>query len=848
MSSALTRALRVLADCLGSSTFGRGAAAAVKAVPPSSRGARFSGRSYRNDRPSRNSRANAISRAAVAALFEPLEERAMMSATYYVSPTGNDSNSGTISAPWKSIGKVSGTHLNPGDKVLFQGGSTFSGSLNLYNDGGSATNPVTISSYGSGRAIISSGGSNGVWSLNSTGMTISNLKFVGTPSNNPNHQGVRIENYSSNTTRSGFIVTNCDVSGYGTGIGFGTDSSSEYLNNVSITNNTVYNCEETGIGSWTVNNEGLTNIYVGYNTVHNIFGDGTSTVTGDGIELQGLNGALVEYNSSYDNGIIGGSGNVGIWCYSSNKVVFQYNESYGNQSRSWDDGDGFDFDSDTSNSIMQYNFAADNYGGGFQLNQWVNDNTGTGNIIRYNISQDNGLKGNYAGIDVWGKIENAQIYNNVVYTSTPISGTTQGLRISNNTITSLKPSNIKIVGNIFVSANGVDLVNGYTAAIDGSSGIQFEGNVYYALGAFNIVYAGVDYHTLASWQSATGQEKLNGQAVGLSTNPMLKAVGQGVPTTSATDLASITAYTLLSGSPVLTSSFAATAAKALGITSVSTDFFGNAVPSAIIAGVAENGSKATATTTTGSTTTSTGSTGSTTSTTSTGSTTSSGSTTTTSTTTSTGSTTSSNSSSGSTTSTGSTTTSSSNSSTGTTTTALKLTGTNVGSITGGASSGSGTSYTVSGGGTDIWGTSDNMRYDYTTLTGDGTIIAEVNSQADTSSYAKSGIMIRNGSSVSSNSAEVSLLLEPDKKAEFQTRASAGASTSTKEMTNVTYKWVKLVRSGNTFTGYISSNGTSWTLVGSSTVSMSSTVTIGLAVTAHDPTRVNTASFSNVAVS
>ena len=135
-----------------------------------------------------------------------------------------------------------------------------------------------------------------------------------------------------------------------------------------------------------------------------------------------------------------------------------------------------------------------------------------------------------------------------------------------------------------------------------------------------------------------------------------------------------------------------------------------------------------------------------------------------------------------------------------------------------------------------------------TLTGNGQMIAEVDSQQEPSSYAKSGVMIRNGTSISSNAAEVSMLLEPDQKAEFQTRSSAGASTSTNELTKITYKWVKLVRNGSTFSGYISNDGTTWTLVGTSTVNMSSTVTIGLAVTAHDPSLTNKATFSNVAVS
>ena len=57
-----------------------------------------------------------------------------MLSTYYVSPTGNDANAGTlISAPLKSIDKINTLDLEPGDQVLFQGASTFSAAVSASN-------------------------------------------------------------------------------------------------------------------------------------------------------------------------------------------------------------------------------------------------------------------------------------------------------------------------------------------------------------------------------------------------------------------------------------------------------------------------------------------------------------------------------------------------------------------------------------------------------------------------------------------------------------------------------------------------------------------------------------------
>ena len=83
---------------------------------------------------------------------------------------------------------------------------------------------------------------------------------------------------------------------------------------------------------------------------------------------------------------------------------------------------------------------------------------------------------------------------------------------------------------------------------------------------------------------------------------------------------------------------------------------------------------------------------------------------------------------------------------------------------------------------------------------------------------------------------------------FQTRLASGASTNQSTFSGPTAPyWVKLVRSGDTFTGYRSSNGSSWTSQGSATIPMGSSVCIGLAVTSHDDTQLCTCTFDNVQV-
>jgi fibronectin type 3 domain-containing protein len=164
-------------------------------------------------------------------------------------------------------------------------------------------------------------------------------------------------------------------------------------------------------------------------------------------------------------------------------------------------------------------------------------------------------------------------------------------------------------------------------------------------------------------------------------------------------------------------------------------------------------------------------------------------------------------------------------------------------------SGSATSgtFTVAGGGGDIWNTSDQFNFVYEPLNGDGTIVARVASQQNTNVWAKAGVMIRE--SLAANSTDVYEVVTPGNGDAFQYRTTTGGSAAWpgSSISGTAPEWVKLVRSGSTFTGYVSADGTNWTLAGTITISMAANVYVGLAVTAHDNTQLNTSTFTNVSV-
>ncbi len=165
---------------------------------------------------------------------------------------------------------------------------------------------------------------------------------------------------------------------------------------------------------------------------------------------------------------------------------------------------------------------------------------------------------------------------------------------------------------------------------------------------------------------------------------------------------------------------------------------------------------------------------------------------------------------------------------------------------GGASYDGGT-FTVNGSGDDIWNASDAFRFVYQSASGNCTVIAKVTGVQNTHGWAKAGVMIRD--SLSPDAEHASVFITPSNGVAFQYRSNTGGSSSNENTTGVDAPhWVKIVRSGATFIAYQSSNGSSWTKIGSKSISMSSSVYIGLATTSHNDGVVSTATFKNITAS
>ncbi len=156
----------------------------------------------------------------------------------------------------------------------------------------------------------------------------------------------------------------------------------------------------------------------------------------------------------------------------------------------------------------------------------------------------------------------------------------------------------------------------------------------------------------------------------------------------------------------------------------------------------------------------------------------------------------------------------------------------------------GTTWTVIGAGSDIWNQSDQFNFASRAVSGNQTLIARVTSLTNTNGWAKAGVMIR--ASSAANAAEVSIVATPGNGVSFQYRNTAGGYTSFAGISGlVAPVWVRMIRSGNTFTGAYSTDGAIWRAVGNPvTITMPAAVLAGLAVTSHNVANRATATFTN----
>lgn len=160
-------------------------------------------------------------------------------------------------------------------------------------------------------------------------------------------------------------------------------------------------------------------------------------------------------------------------------------------------------------------------------------------------------------------------------------------------------------------------------------------------------------------------------------------------------------------------------------------------------------------------------------------------------------------------------------------------------------------FTSNAGGSAIWNTADGFHFVYQPLTGDGTITAKVASVTlpANATNAGGGVMFRE--SLAAGSRHASALTFSSGKSKLYYRSStSGTSSGTTGFTSgqAPPRWVRLTRSGDEISGLISTDGASWTSLGSVTLTgLPATMYVGFAAVREGGTNLTTVTTSNVSV-
>jgi hypothetical protein len=451
---------------------------------------------------------------------------------YYVQADGNDEGDGSIAAPWRTIRRVNAVVLHPGDSVFFRGGQTFEGTLELNaSKTGDARHPVTVGSYGTGPAIIESGDSAAVILYLSKYLSLRNLQLKGTGRKNGN-----IKNGIAMIQCNHLRLERLDISGFqksGLMIYASTD--------IDVSHVFVHDNGSAGI---TVEGEGSKkssrNIRILDCRADNNPGDPTNLTnhSGNGIVVGHCTAVLIDRCSATNNGWDMpriGNGPVGIWCYEADSVTIQNCLSYRNKtSVGGADGGGFDLDGGVTNSLIQYCFSYENQGSGYCIFQYWGASPWYHNIIRYNITEDDGtVSDSRAGIYIWNSSgDKNQFYDCICYNNTVYNTKEAALSFSEKS----ERKNFRFYNNIFIGADS--LIKG------NKGGDVFLGNDWWSLARqFNA--DGMANFT--QWMEKYHLETISGKTVGFSINPGFKNPGNCTLTTS-TNLSLYDHYKIPSGS------------------------------------------------------------------------------------------------------------------------------------------------------------------------------------------------------------------------------------------------------------------------------------------------------------
>ena len=342
-------------------------------------------------------------------------------AVYYIdSGTGDDASVGTSpERAWKSLARVNEQVFLPGDQVRFRAGTRYAGQLKPQGSGVSEEgrdNPIVMGMYGEGPKPRIDGEGATLDTLllrNVEFWDVEDLEITNLGTNRaPERTGVRVVSDGFGVMRGLHLrrLFVHDVNGdlrkdhEGCGVFFESrGGNASHFDDLRIENCHVERTDRNGICQRGGRGPRSTHVVIRGNLLEDI--------GGDGIKLWGSDGGLIESNVLRGGRMRCADYAAGIWPFDCDDTLIQFNEVSGMKGTL--DGQGFDSDYLCRRSVFQYNYSHDN-DGGFMLICGPGNSHNEDTVIRYNISQNDGLGGSSI-FHFAGKSTDARIYNNTIY-------------------------------------------------------------------------------------------------------------------------------------------------------------------------------------------------------------------------------------------------------------------------------------------------------------------------------------------------------------------------------------------------------------------------------------------------
>lgn len=441
-------------------------------------------------------------------------------AIYFVDAVGgNDANSGLDAAKaFKTLERINALELSSGDKVLLKRDCVFEGHIDIKNSG-EPFRPIELSCYGNGfkkPVINTADGSQYSVRVEGEYVTVRGLEVT-----NPcGKYGISVVSQLHGATRD-VTVSDCYIHDVWTvnqvekndidiflghryrpsaswdhsAAGISVETNNEaptWYENLRIENNVICTVNRTGIwlgGKWfnrfknsfpwvTNKADGMDDpwyphrdVYIGHNIVDHAYGDGIIGI--------GCVNLLMEHNRVYYANCRSrmGNCNAGLWSMCCDGAVIQYNEVAYTGLEFGGDGEGFDIDNCSRNTVVQYNYSHDN-GGGFMLICNItcnNKESHCHNIVRNNLSVNDATKQDSAIFNFTGAMHDVYLLNNTVYTER--ENRFKLFQVSDYGNTGV-PQKVTVANNIFYSKN-----SDHWNFFEYNGQFTFEENVYHNMPA-----------------------------------------------------------------------------------------------------------------------------------------------------------------------------------------------------------------------------------------------------------------------------------------------------------------------------------------------------------------------------